>query len=84
MKDVAYIIKGKVRKKVLLSLKEKPKTATMISKDLNVHRSSISRSLLDLKNEGYARCENPDDDKYRFYKITSKGLKLSEKMEGYK
>ena len=55
----------------------------MISKELNKHRSSISRVLIDLEKEGYARCENPGDDKYRLYSITQKAKRVFEKLKEY-
>ena len=83
MEDVAYLLRGRVRRKTLISIKNEPKTATEISKDVNKHRSSISRVLANLVDDGYARCDNPKDDKYRFYSITGDGLKLLEKTEKY-
>ena len=36
-----------------------------------------------LEKEGYTKCENPDDDKFRLYNITKKGLKIYKKIEKY-
>ena len=83
MKEAAYFLRGKVRKETLLMLKERPNTATEIGKYLNKHRSSISRILTDLSDDGYAKCDNPKDDKYRFYSLTGNGLKILEKTEEY-
>lgn len=83
MKEVAYFLRGKVRKITFLSIVDKPKTAKMISKDLSKHRSSISRVLLELEKRGYAKCENPEDDKFRFYSITNKGRKVIDKINKY-
>ena len=80
MYDVAFILRGSLRKAVLCNL-EKPKTAKALSKDLNKHIQSVSRSLLELKRKGLVQCMNPKDDRFRFYKITQKGEDLLEKIK---
>jgi len=66
IKDKIFFKKSKLRHKVLDSLTE-PKTATEIAKELGVHRSSISRVLLDLEKQGFVKCVNPEDKNYRHY-----------------
>jgi len=48
----------------------KPKTAVDIAKELNKHRSAVSRVLLDMKKEGLVRVVNPNDSSFRFYERT--------------
>ena len=83
MEEIAYYIGGRVRREVIHALKEKPKTAVMLSDELNRSRPSISRILLELEQKGYAKCVNPEKDKFRLYSLTGKGLKLLEKAEKY-
>lgn len=66
IKRKIFLKKGKLRKDVLLRL-DKPKTATELAKELGKHRSSISRILLVLENNGLVKCINPEDDKFRHY-----------------
>ena len=66
LKQEIFLKKGKLRKEVLRSL-DKPKTATEISKELNKHRSSVSRVLLELEKRGLIKCINPEDDRFRHY-----------------
>ncbi len=61
-----FLKKSKLRKEVWERL-IKMKTATEISKELNKHRSSISRVLLDLEKVGYIKCLNPEDISFRCY-----------------
>jgi len=61
-----FLAKSKIRKLVWDRLNE-PKTATEVAKDISKHRSSVSRVLLDMENEGLARCINPDDKSFRHY-----------------
>ena len=68
IKKEIFLKQGKLRKAVLSKL-EKPKTATEIANELKKHRSSISRVLLDLEKEGFVKCVNPKDDRYRHYMI---------------
>lgn len=82
MYDIAYILRGKLRKEVLSCLAS-PKTATILSKEINKHRSAISRILLELEKRGFVKCLNPKDVMHRFYKITPKGKKILEKAKNY-
>ncbi len=61
-----FFKRGKLRKKVLDSLKE-PKMATEIAKELKLHRSSVSRILLKLQEKGFIKCLNPNDKNFRHY-----------------
>ena len=56
----------------------------MLKKELNKHRESISRVLLQLEKKGYVKCQNPQDNNYRYYLITSKGKELLEKVKQIK
>ncbi len=62
-----FLKKGKIRREVLESLTE-PKTATEISKELKLHRSSVSRVLINLEKNGFIVCVNPNDKSFRHYK----------------
>ena len=61
-----FLKKGNVRKLVYDCLTE-PKTATEIAKEINKHRSAVSRALLDMEKAGLVKCINPKDDKFRHY-----------------
>lgn len=62
-------------KKRILELLTEPKTATDLKKILNIHRESISRTLLSLEKEGFVKCITPTQPNFRYYKITSSGEK---------
>ena len=66
LKKIIFLKKGRLRSRVYESLSE-PKTATEISKELNVHRSAVSRVLLDLERENLAECVNAEDASFRHY-----------------
>ena len=66
LKKEIFIKKGKLRGEILEKL-DTAKTATELAKELNKHRSAVSRTLIDLEKEGLVKCVNPDDDKFRHY-----------------
>ena len=77
-----FVLRGRVRRKVLTNL-SKPMTATYLSKLLKVHRSSVSRALLDLQEEGLVKCLNSEDNLLRFYERTEKGKEILNYIKGY-
>jgi len=66
LKKEIFFKKGRIRKKVFDSL-TKPKTATEVARELKLHRSSVSRILLNLEKEGFVKCINPEDKSFRHY-----------------
>ena len=52
---------------------------TEISKKIEVHRTTVSKRLADLKEEELVKVLNPEDNRNRYYKITQKGEKLLSK-----
>jgi len=70
--EVSWVLRGRLKQKVLTSL-DKPKTATILSKELETHRSTISNILKQMKEKGIAQCLDSDQPYNRFYKRTPKG-----------
>ncbi len=66
LKDKIFLKKGKIRQLVLNKLNE-PKTATELAQELKKHRSSISRTLIELEKKGFVKIVNPEDDRFRHY-----------------
>ena len=61
-----FLKKSKLRTSIWGNL-NKAKTATEMAKELGVHRSSVSRVLLDMEKEGIVKCVNPGDKSFRHY-----------------
>jgi len=61
-----FLKKGKLRQEVWDKL-DKAKTASDIAKEIEKHRSAISRVLLDMQKEGLIKCINPEDASFRHY-----------------
>ncbi|MFH1591979.1 MAG: helix-turn-helix domain-containing protein [Candidatus Woesearchaeota archaeon] len=75
LEDIAYLERAPIKVKIL-KLLEKPSTPTRISKELKIHRASVSRILLELVNKGFVKVLNPKDRMARFYQISEKGKKV--------
>lgn len=61
-----FLKKGELRRLVWKSL-DKFKTATDIAKNIEKHRSAVSRVLLDMEKAGLIKCINPEDSSFRHY-----------------
>jgi len=79
-KEIKYVIRGSLRKRVLFAL-DKPNTPTELAKKLDTDRSSVSRSILFLCKKGILKCINPNDKRGRLYKTTPKGYKIREYLK---
>ena len=80
LEDVSFLERSKIRVTVMQNL-EKPSTPTRSSKLLKLHRSAISRAILELEGKDFVKCLNPSDRRARFYQITDKGKKLLKKYQ---
>ncbi len=75
MEELKYVLSGHLRKSVLLALII-PTTPTELAKKLKGDRSSVSRVLLYLQENGLVRCINNKDKRGRIYTLTEKGKKV--------
>jgi len=66
LKIEIFLKKSELRKEIWKQL-DKPKTASEIARDLNKHRSAVSRVLLDMERKGLVKCINPEDKSFRCY-----------------
>jgi DNA-binding MarR family transcriptional regulator len=72
---ISFVTRGKIRKKVLLNL-DVPLTPTQLSEKIKTHRSTTSRTLLELEEKKLVKCITPKEKMGRFYKITLQGKKI--------
>jgi len=77
--DVSFVISSSYRKKVLGAL-EKPKTPSILSKELNINKTHISRALSELEAKKIVKCLTPESAKGRLYLITNYGKKILSKV----
>lgn len=66
IKKNIFLKKGNVRRLIYNNLNE-AKTATELAKEINKHRSAVSRALLDMEKAGLVKCINQEDNKFRHY-----------------
>lgn len=79
---ISFVNRSKNRKLILFKL-TKPTTPTILAKEMNLHRSVVSRSLIDLQKRGLIICLNPQSKKERYYKVTKKGGEIRRKVEKF-
>jgi predicted transcriptional regulator len=82
MDEIINLLKSKLKIQILKTLSE-ALTPIMISKLIKRPRSSISRSILELKQQNLVKCLNPKSDKWRKYEVTLKGKTILKKAEKF-
>jgi DNA-binding HxlR family transcriptional regulator len=78
--EVSWILRGRLKRRVLIVL-DKPKTASILAKELKTHRSTISDILIQMEEKGIVECLDPEQPYNRYYKLTSKGIDLHKEIE---
>lgn len=78
---ISFLQAGSRRLKILRGLK-KEKTPKQITIECDISISNVSVSLKELKDKGLIICLNEEQHIYRYYKITKKGVKAIEDIEG--
>jgi DNA-binding MarR family transcriptional regulator len=76
---ISFVTRGKIRKKILLNL-DIPLTPTQLSEKIKTHRSTTSRTLLELEEKKLVKCITPKEKMGRFYEITRQGNKIIEEI----
>lgn len=76
---ISYIVRGKARLSILKAL-DKPMTPTQIASQLKNHRSTISRSLLNMEKKGIVKCLTPKEKTGRLYALTKRGKQVLKKI----
>jgi len=78
---VSFVGRGKVRRKVLTALL-KPNSPTELARQLDIERSTVSRTILALEKKGLLECLTPDERMGRYYRATDAGKKVVEILQG--
>ena len=79
--DYSWVVRGKQRKKIL-KVMDKPKIPTEIKEDAKLSLNNVSDVLREFKKKKIVRCLNPKEKTGRLYKLTSKGMRIREMVEG--
>lgn len=80
-KLISFTLRAKNRRNVLLLLAKEKLTPSQIMKRTNMYESHTSRTLKELLSRKLIVCENPNERRFRFYKITSLGKKTAKDVE---
>lgn len=74
----SFIDRSPNRRKILelLAEKEEALRPSDIAEELEVHRTTVSKRITDLAEEDLVKVMNPEDNRNRYYKITSNGNEL--------
>ncbi len=77
---ISYMVRGKVRLSILEVL-DRPMTPTQLAHKLKNHRSTMSRTLLEMKKKGLVKCLTPKEKTGRLYVLTKKGKGVLRKVK---
>ena len=77
--DISFIISSSYRKRVLESLGN-PKTPSKISKELNINKTHISKTLKELLSKKIIICLTPKANKGKLYVLSDYGKQISKEI----
>lgn len=75
-----YIMASEYRKRVVLSLYEKPKTPKEIAEETSYHLSHVSNTLSDLSENDIVECLTEERSKGRIYDVTTIGESIGKQL----
>lgn len=79
--EIANLKRSKTKIEILKKLASKPMTPTEVANNLNLHQSSISRSILQMEKAGLVKCVTPNQKNFRHYISSEKGKNLLKKLK---
>lgn len=79
-KKYGYVLASTYRQKIVLSLKEGPKTPKQISLESRLHLSHVSYTIKDLGNNSIVKCLTPDLRKGKLYGLTKDGKEVADRI----
>ena len=75
-----FVLRGKNRRNIMETLKGGNKTQAELHKIINMYRTHVRRTLNELISKNLVKCINPNDKRYKIYKLTSTGEKTIKKI----
>jgi len=81
--DISFIISSGYREKVLKIL-DNPKTPSKISKELDINKTHISKTLKELKLKKLIKCLTPNSNKGKLYNISNHGKEILKEISNLK
>jgi len=78
---ISFIARSKRRKEILLKLQKNSLSQPELKKLTGMYKAHNSRTLSELLEKKLILCRNPTDRVFKFYKITSFGLRVIKEVE---
>lgn len=76
----SFVLRGKLRKSIMLSLKVRPKVSSEIASELKTSLPNISKAMSELKKKGLVECLTPELKVGRVYALTKIGKEIVNKI----
>jgi predicted transcriptional regulator len=73
---LGFVLASDYRKKIMLSLQDRPSTPSIISEKTSLYPSHVSLTLSELVEKKLVVCLTPKLRKGRLYELTSEGKKI--------
>ncbi len=81
VEKVTFVLRSKNRRTLLIMLSKETLTPAQMMKRTSMYESHVSRCLKELKDEKLIECKNPNERRFKFYKITKKGKYVCKEVE---
>jgi len=81
-KSYSWVINGSQKRKIIKAL-DKPRIPTRIKEKTKLSLNNVSDVLREFRKKKIVKCMNPEEKKGRIYELTSKGMRIREKVEEY-
>ncbi len=81
-KDYSWVIRGKQKKKII-KVMDKPRIPTQIKEETHLSLNNVSDILREFRKKKIVKILNPKEKTGRLYKLTPKGMRIREMVEGY-
>jgi len=76
----SFVLRGKLRKSIMMSLKVRPKVSSEIARELKTSLPNISKAMNELKKKGLVECLTPELKVGRVYALTKIGKEIVNKI----
>ncbi len=74
--DLSYLLRSPLSRQILKALEKENLAPVEIAKKTSIDKGNVSHKLSELSKRRLVECLNPNDRKWRFYKITDHGKKI--------
>lgn len=75
-----HVIASEHRKKVVITLTERPKTPKQIANDTGLYLSHVSHTVQDLTKKGIVECLTPELRRGRIFKLSEDGQEIAKQL----